>query len=194
MSKITCDLPSAALAPSHKVSVSLVHFYIAFHGKTWYEDKFSAVIADEEQREQYYTLLRNFDDPGHKPAYFNFCNDDLNEILYPLFETSSTWREIFSAISAAYADSKCAMVYPWLYNAMLHIMDGRRPYENRWMFDIRGPSIKTVKYKSFINTGKYGGSQQRLTRRKIRELNLADPAIRDTLKYKGLIVSRHPAS
>jgi hypothetical protein len=191
MSKIKCDLPS----PQKQVTVPLMHFYVAFHGKTWYEDKFGAAIDSDVIRDLYHTLLRNFDDPAHKPDLFRFENEDLAAILQPIYDASSTWREFFSAIAAAYGSDKCAMVYPWLLSALLHIMDGQLVYEGiMWKFDIRGQSIKTVKYKSFVDTGKYGGSRQqrlrRLTRRRARDVEIGNPNISNSLEYASWLRAR----
>jgi hypothetical protein len=178
MSKLECTVPP----PQNKVIVPLSHFYIAFHGATWYESKFGAVIEKESLRQIYYDLLRNFDDPGHKPAWFNFGNEELSDILMPLFTKCHTWREFFSAIAATYADNKCAMVYPWLLSAILHIMDNSREYEGKgWIFDINGPLIKTVKYVSYAD-GR-GGTGGGGTRRRARDVEIGKPIINEALEY-----------
>jgi hypothetical protein len=193
MSKITCELPP----PNNKVVVSLPNFYIAFHGKTWYEDKFDARIQLDDYREEYNTLLRNFDDPSHKPAWFNFGNEHLADVLYPLYDASSTWREFFYAIAAKYGSDKCTIIYPWLNNALMLIMDQRQIYEGvYWIFDINNPKIKHVKYNVFANSDKYdggrGGTGPKYTRKRTRtpHAHIADIRVHYDLDYAAWLAQK----
>jgi hypothetical protein len=114
MSFFMCDTPEG------KRKVALPPFHIAFHDKTWYEDKFHATLLDPNDHQRYRACVQALHtDP--KPGRFEFINDRLTEILLPLYTSSSTWKEFFTLIEKHYPRDKCAIVYPWIESALSHV-------------------------------------------------------------------------
>jgi hypothetical protein len=109
MSHFYCKLPDEGVK-----KVPLHCFFFAFHGKTWYEEKFNAIIKNEELWRKYEIAKMNMTEPSKKPAAFYFLNDSLNKILQPIFTQSVTWRDFFDRIDIVYGKNKCVIVYPWL--------------------------------------------------------------------------------
>lgn len=144
MSKIPC------ITPSGQRMVSLAPIYIAMHnGKTWYEDKFDAYIKNPKIWEKYKELIGGLTDPAKKPAEFKFNNEDLQVMLEPLFESSATWADFFDKIKKTYpVEQRCAIMQPWLHNAMLHhIFDGHTMFEGgTWIIPLTSPAFKRVRY------------------------------------------------
>lgn len=144
MSKIPC------ITPSGQRMVSLAPIYIAMHnGKTWYEDKFGAYIKNPKIWEKYRELINGLTDPAKKPAEFKFNNEDLQVMLEPLFESSATWADFFDKIKKTYpVEERCAIMQPWLHNAMLHhIFDGHTMFEGgTWIIPLTPSVFKRVRY------------------------------------------------
>jgi hypothetical protein len=114
MSFFMCDTPEG------KKKVSLPPFHIAFHDKTWYEDKFNATMMRPEEYQIYRACIRAMHtDP--KPGRFEFINDRLTDLLSPLYISSTTWKEFFMLIEKHYPRDKCALVYPWIESALSHV-------------------------------------------------------------------------
>jgi hypothetical protein len=110
--------------------------YLLFHGKTWYEDKFNAVMCNSE----IYKLYRekadsNFDDPLKKPPVFNFMNTEVKETLEPLYRDSKTWREFIHKLVEKYGTIKYKLIYDWYRSAIYTIFDGMEINQN-WKIDI----------------------------------------------------------
>ncbi len=114
MSFFMCDTPEG------KRKVALPPFHIAFHDKTWYEDKFHATLLDPNDHQRYRACVQALHtDP--KPGRFEFINDRLTELLAPLYTSSATWKEFFTWIEKHYPRDKCALVYPWIESALSHV-------------------------------------------------------------------------
>lgn len=153
-SNIYCETPSG------KRKIYLPYFYLAFHRKTWYEDKFGAVIKDPVNRDKYKESVENFYKPSMKPSFFPFIHPELEAVLAPLYNNSTTWSEFFDLIAEKFKDKKCAMVYPWLLNAISHIFKGSRVFEREiWTFDIT-PDMDIKYYHISNNNIKSGGGNQ----------------------------------
>jgi hypothetical protein len=120
MSYFLCDTPDG------KIKVSLPPYYIAFHNKTWYEDKFKAVMVNETDYEKYKTYIQNMYKEGLMPESLNFGNPQLSDILYPLYKESKTWKSFFNLIEKQYPTDKCTMMYPWINSAMNIIFEGNQ--------------------------------------------------------------------
>lgn len=122
----------------------LAPFYIAFHGKTWYEDKFGAVLQNPLQRAEYEVGIRNLDNPASKPKSFRFMNKDIADLLFEMYEISDTWNELFIKIEKRYGNKKCWIVQPWIEEAMSHVF-GKPLYEmKKWIIDLR--NVPTISY------------------------------------------------
>jgi hypothetical protein len=110
--------------------------YLLIHGKTWYEDKFNAVMCDLD----IYKIYRekadtNFNDPAKKPATFDFMNREINDKLEPLYISSKTWREFIDKFLKLYGKEKYMMMYDWYRSAIYIIFDGMEINQN-WVIDI----------------------------------------------------------
>lgn len=152
MSFFMCDTPEG------KIKVSLPPFHIAFHDKTWYEDKFHATMMRPEESQIYRACIRAMHtDP--KPGRFEFINDRLTEILLPLYISSATWKEFFTLIEKHYPRDKCALVYPWIEGAISHIFKengGDELYIGRnWKIDLK--PIPKIHYYEVNPKKKHGG-------------------------------------
>lgn len=152
MSYFNCDTPDG------KIKVSLPPYYIAFHNKIWYEDKFKAVMINEEDYKKYKTYIQNMYKENLMPETFNFGNTELNEILYPLYIASKTWKEFFNLIGKQYPNEKCVLMYPWINNAMNIIFEGNQLFVGyEWKINLS--NIPKIHYyevdKIFKQGGKY---------------------------------------
>lgn len=119
--------------------------YLLIHHKTWYEDKFNAVMYDEE----IYSLYRkkadnNFDDPNKKPETFNFVNSEAKEKLEPLYKSSKSWSEFIEKFINTYNKEKYTLMHDWYRQAIYTIFDGMEINQN-WKIDIsKRPYIECV--------------------------------------------------
>jgi hypothetical protein len=101
---------------------SLSKYYFLFNQETWYENKFGAHLKDSlDVQEKYKSIKKNFTDPTQKPEYFDFNNQDLNDMLGETFQRASTWKEFLDIINTYSTDKKCRIVYPWLEKAIASI-------------------------------------------------------------------------
>ena len=153
-SSFDCLLPD-----NIKANMPMKHFYIAFHGSTWYEYHFGAKL--QKDHEKYMRLKLNLYDPFHKPPHFNFLKEDLQEELEDLYKSSRTWHDFFQAIAIKYKNKKCAAVYRWLNDALLTIFDLDLIYDYpKWYIDLEDnekhtltPLVPFVSYKDTLRGG-----------------------------------------
>lgn len=111
--------------------------YLLIHGKTWYEDKFNAVMCDPDIYKAYRDKTRNFDDPTKKPVTFDFMNKEIGDRLLPLYISSNTWREFINRFVELYGEEKYKMMHDWYRSAIYIIFDGMEINQN-WKIDISG--------------------------------------------------------
>jgi hypothetical protein len=130
--------------PDGKVRrMALPSFYMAFHGKTWYEDKFGAILKDPVMRTEYEMGIANLDNPESKPAMFRFLNQDITNILSDMYDSCGSWNEFFRKIEKKYGDKKCWAIQPWIETAISHIFGG--PIDmKRWIVDLK--SVPKLSY------------------------------------------------
>jgi hypothetical protein len=99
--------------------------YLLFYGKTWYEDKFNAVMCNSELYRVYREKANtHFDDPSKKPESFDFLDTEAKEKLTPLYRDSKTWREFTNKIIEKYGEIKYSLIYHWYRSAIYIIFDG----------------------------------------------------------------------
>jgi hypothetical protein len=115
------------------VTISYRHYYYFFHQRSWFHDKLGAYPYCQEDVALYESYAKNFDDPDMKPKYFDFRNEDLNQIFRPIWDTSKTWKEFIRKIEKL--PNICQKVYPWYRNAMSILM-GRRTMPDSWLVDV----------------------------------------------------------
>lgn len=161
-SSFMCELPNDT-----EIKVPMKAFYIAFHGKTWYEEMFDAKLKYDHNK--YIELKYNMFKTDCKPPDFNFVNAELQEELEPLYQSTNNWYNFFQAISKKYGKKKCAVVYPWIIDAMNRIFNGSI-YDNiDWYINFEENRLqdKTPIIKLNIDKIK-GGSRKNETRKKRR--------------------------
>jgi hypothetical protein len=151
MSYFICNTPDG------KKKISLPPYHIAFHDKTWYEDKFGAVMINEADYKKYRAYIQNMYKEGQMPASFDFGNNRLREILYPLYAESKTWKEFFTNIEKQYPQTKCALMHPWIENAMDIICEGNKIHiGQKWKIYLN--QIPRIHYYQTTNPDMIGGS------------------------------------
>ena len=121
-SKITCAM---------KRSLSLQHYYIAKHLKTWYEAKLGAKLVDDNQKskfEQLEQLLRS----KHRDDFAGFLSkyvkpsvpqkqyESLVPILEEYYKGSETYHEFLHNLAE---DKDCIIFDKWLYKFMTDVTD-----------------------------------------------------------------------
>jgi hypothetical protein len=141
-----------------KYKTNFIKGYLLIHRKTWYEDKFEAIMCDAAM----YTAYRkkadnNFDDPSKKPETFNFMNPEAKEKLEPLYKNSKTWGEFINKFINKYNDEKYKLMYDWYRQAIYVIFDGMEINQN-WKIDVsKRPYIECISQE--------GGNKTRKNRR-----------------------------
>jgi hypothetical protein len=109
----------------------LAFFYLAYYGKTWYEDRFNAKMIDPEKYKIFRQSLQFLTDPTQKPPFADFLKIIGRESLdlETEYNNSETYREFFEKIpeSARY-DS----IHMWLNTFMEHYIEFN---ENGWFID-----------------------------------------------------------
>ena len=161
-SSFKCELPNGI-----EKQVPMKAFHIAFHGATWYEYNFDARL--KKGYDKYCKLKTNMYKSEHKPATFEFMNDELQEELEPLYKATTNWHEFFQEISKKYKSKKCAMIYPWIIRAMNMIFDCSIYEETQWYIDFKEneEQNKTPLVKiSMSDPEMNGGSKMRQTMKK----------------------------
>lgn len=129
--------------------------YLLIHRKTWYEDKFSAIMCNEETYKEYRKKAdNNFDDPSKKPERFNFVSSDAKEKLEPLYNSSSTWGEFIDKFLETYNSEKYILMNDWYRRAIYEIFDGME-INQEWKIDItKRPYIECIQTGGNRNTRK----------------------------------------
>ena len=119
-----------------KYKTNFLKGYLLLHRKTWYEDKFNAVMCDGDIYNRYrIKATNNFDDPSKKPEKFDFIDDDAKEKLNPLYKSSATWGEFINKLEQNYSNEKYKLIHSWYRNAIYIIFDGMEINQN-WKIDI----------------------------------------------------------
>jgi hypothetical protein len=135
--------------------VNFLKGYLLLYQKTWYEDKFGAIMQNHEEYTAYIKRKENFYDPTKKPATFNFINAEAKEKLEPLYNATSTWKEFIDELIRLYDSEKYKLIFDWYRNAIYHIFD-KHDIDQYWEIDIsERPVIKCIT----------GGSGKRGTRK-----------------------------
>lgn len=150
MSNFYCNTPEG------KKQISLPAYHIASHDKTWYEDKFRAVMKNEENYIKYKNYIQNMYKEGLLSDSFNFGNIRIKEILLPLYVQSKTWKQFFKLIANKYPNDKCTLMYPWIDNAMNTIFEGNNIYAGQ-EWKILLSIIPKVHYYEIAKSSTVGG-------------------------------------
>jgi hypothetical protein len=166
-SQVDCEMPDGNIIP-----ISLRHLNIAFHGASWYEQNFDAKIVDNH--EEYRNRLQNLYKPEKKPQTFDFINSELQEELTPLYKSTNTWADFFKAIRQKYGKKKCAIVFPWMMNALYHIFDGNIFDNIKWYIDVEENANKNktplIPFETYEAVSLQKGAGRLVTRRHYKQL------------------------
>jgi hypothetical protein len=145
MSHIYCDKDSinyetTTIPRRGNIRLGLPFFYIAYHQKTWYEEKFGAKMVDEnrttyEKYKKYREKMENF----YKPFTMDFItfasrfglNAEQYTALEPLYNTSNSYADFFKKIK----EDKCNILYNWVEGFVRHILEGTF-HSSPWVIDI----------------------------------------------------------
>ena len=166
--------------PNGNRKVSLPPYYIAFHDKTWYEDRFKAVMRNEANYKTYREAIANMYKADHMPDVFNFGNDRIRELLYPLYHASTTWKEFFLSIKKEYDKNTCVMMYPWLNSAMNHIFEGNQIFVGQeWIIYLH--QLPMIRYYEMDKSKVTGGGQRQY---ELQYYNYRDVNYNDTVHWK----------
>jgi hypothetical protein len=150
MSYFMCETPNG------KQKVSLPPYHIAFHDKTWYEDKMKATMMNTDYYTKYQEYIQNMYKEGIMPNDFNFGNASLREILYPLYTKSKTWKQFFKLIEKEFPDKKCIVMYPWINTAMNIIFENNKLFVGQaWKINIQDTPM--IRYYEVDRTTVRGG-------------------------------------
>ena len=165
-SHIDCVEKNMAKSPPRKSikPVNLAFFYIAYHGKTWYEARFNAKMINLEKYRKYKNSLKFLTDPSQKPAFTEFLKiirgsletTDNLDILEGYYNRASTYREFFENIPKT---KRCDILYEWLTTFMKYYI-GSTFSDKEWYIDVNnmnnlnevqsgGSLSRSVKYRIF---------------------------------------------
>ncbi len=176
MSYIYCDTPDG------RKKMSLPPYYIAFHDKTWYDDKFNAVMKNETNYKSYKDAIGNMYKAEFKSKVFNFGNSTIKELLYPLYDASSNWKEFFLSIKKKFGKKTCVMMYPWLNSAMNNIFKGNQIFVGQeWIISLN--ELPIIPYYE-IDKSKVAGGGKFKMQYEIQHYNYRDVNYNDTMNWK----------
>jgi hypothetical protein len=155
-----CNLPDKT-----KKLVPMKPFHIAFHGATWYEYYFGAKL--EKRYSEYCELKQNLYKPTSKPDTFNFISEQLQQELYPLYVSTTTWHAFFQEIARKYNNKKCAVIYPWLTYAMVDIFTSNIFEDYMWYIEFEGNNkTPMIEFVAFKDTAGHKGGQRETVKKK----------------------------
>ena len=145
MSHIYCDrdginYEKTTIPRRGSIRLGLPFFYIAYHQKTWYEEKFGAKLVDAngetyEKYKNYRQKMENF----NKPLAMDFLtfagrfglNSEQYEVLEPLYNNATNYADFFKKIEA----DKCNILYNWIEGFVRYILEGAFD-STTWVIDI----------------------------------------------------------
>ena len=127
------------------IRLGLPFFYIAYHQKTWYEDKFGAKLNDNGKYKNYREKMKKF----YEPLTLDFIifaerfglNSEQYTVLEPLYNSSRNYADFFKKIK----EDKCNILYNWIEDFIRHILEGSFE-SSSWVID-----IDNVEHVDFIN-------------------------------------------
>lgn len=150
-----------------KYKTNFLKGYLLIHRKTWYEEKFNAVMCNPEIYLKYREKAnKNFDDPSKKPETFNFINSEAKEKLEPLYKKSTTWGEFINKFVGKYDKEKYKLMYEWYRYAIYIIFDGVEINQD-WKIDISK--------RPYIECGLEGGKTRKNRRITFSNYNRLEP-------------------
>jgi hypothetical protein len=128
MSHIDCipkDMSKSPPRPSSK-PLSLSYLSIAYNSKTWYEEKFNAIMTDHITYKNYRDKITFLEMEDKKPSFIDFLQiaqppKEQYEYLESIYNTSKTYRDFFNKIPKS---KRCDILLPWLVHFLNHYLKG----------------------------------------------------------------------
>jgi hypothetical protein len=167
-SSFECELPDGT-----EKNVPMKTFHIAFHGSTWYEYYFGAKLKRDYNK--YCELKQNLYNPASKPKTYDFINQQLQQELDPLFESTNTWNEFFQAIAKKYDKKKCTVIYPWILYAMTDIFKCNIFEDTEWYIEFKdNPKTPLIDYNGYeVPAHLKGGRRKTIKKRRARRFTFS---------------------
>ena len=165
-SHIDCVEKDMGKAPPRKPTrpLNLAFFYIAYHGKTWYEARFNAKMVDDNKYRKYKESLGFLTDPARKVTFMQFLeiigisleSESQVKSLETYYKKGTTYRDFFEAVEKK---NRCAVLYGWLNTFMEHYI-GATFSDKGWFIDVEtmdqgesqqggGTTSRIMKYRIF---------------------------------------------
>lgn len=127
-SKFKCDLPDG-----NHVPISNMIYTLLLYGETYYQSRFNAIPYYEEANPGIAAFVKSWNsDP--LPENIDFRNKDLTELLIPIYNSSSTWKEFFQAVYKKYNRKTCTLLHSWYLDVFGSL--AKVPITTDWKFDI----------------------------------------------------------
>ena len=160
MSNIDCLETKDGHPPRRlKQPLSLPHYNISFHGKTWYEQHFNATMTDSDRYKSYRDNVKKFLESA-LPLFKEFINmtkmvdETKHNVIKPLYDASLTYGDLFSKIHKLDRKPRCWLLYNW-NKTLVESFVGKN-LATDWQIDIHtlnnkpktGGRIKTRKSKN----------------------------------------------
>lgn len=151
--------------------ISLAHLHLIKYGKTWYEDKFNAILMKQEDIDAYriakdrlqITIDLSYDDFAKK----NKITHEQYDALEEYYSNSTTWIEFFQSIPK----TKHCELLNWAPSFMDMLMNFKIN-EQYWKIQLEGENsmIRTDVYilTNVLKRNMVGGSYRKYTRRLIK--------------------------
>ena len=130
------------LEDGRSFGISIALYELAFHQATWYERHFDAKLITEEANQAYIQAKEGFHTP--KPEQFDFLNNSLNQLLWPMYASTKTWKDFFAKIYNI--EKKCRIMFPWYMRAVASAMGGMACGNQTRIIDIYSPTNESIPY------------------------------------------------
>jgi hypothetical protein len=141
-SHIDCVEKDISIPPPRKAvkPLNLAFFYIAYHGKTWYEARFNAKMINAEKYGKYKKSLEFLIDPAKKVSFQDFLQIigtaltslDKCSLLEKYYSSAKTYRDFFESIPRS---KRCEMLSGWL-NTFMEYYIGHIFSDKGWYIDV----------------------------------------------------------
>jgi hypothetical protein len=157
-------------------SMGLMKSSLLLHGYTYYERKFNAIPALEDDITIIQTFRNEYNKPWSAPPEFSFMNESLEKLLRHIFVNSKSWSDFSKNLIATFGERDvCRYIYPWFLNAMYKLSP--KEITSRWKINIMDK--ESIPYKKSV----YGGNK---TRKQKTQYKLIYNPIIDTSKIMSM--------
>lgn len=132
------------------VDVSLSHYYIALHGKTWYEQQLNAYLEEPEIQKEYEDFIKTFSETKdisfYKIPSFYLHSIPWTENIREIYDSTNTFNEFFSQLRSTYRDKFHEITRLWLEDFVNLFTRSKMNDFRTWMVDAAnlGENIKIL--------------------------------------------------